>query len=330
MKFRITSLLLLTTLVLVFALFTELKTNLREMLTAAVANIEMRTLRDWSYSGGFSRKLTLGDRGQDVFWLQKALKTDQAIYPEGLETGFLGNATKSALLKFQSQYNLPLTGVLDHDSKMTLNEIFLYELCPKIITEHEKISILTRVDKSTALPINYVPPNLQKLPHHIPKTSAIICLREDVVPYLETMISDAERKGMHLIITSGFRSYRNQDYLFGYWRRLLGIHVENVSAHPGFSEHQLGTTIDLTSLHMRYSGLNQKFADTAEYAWLQKNAHEYGFTMSYPKNKEHITNYSYEPWHWRYVGRDIATKLKKEKRVLSEIDVIPTMRVNLR
>lgn len=344
MKFQNSLLILLIIFISVYSLSYNTEVNLRKIFTAAVANIKINTIRDWSLRGGFARDLTTGDSGQDVLWLQTALKTDKNIYPEGIVTGVFGNLTQKALLKFQEQYNLPMTAIFDNKTRLTLNELFLYELCPKSQDEYSEVSITKIVNKNTPLPKKYVPTNLQKLPEYIPKTSSVICLKKTVIPFLETMLTDSKKANANITISSGFRSIRNQEYLFNHWKKVLGkSSAEKLSAPPGSSEHQLGTTIDLTTNKRNY-GLNTAFAQTTEGIWMLNNAYKYGFIMSYPKNKENITGYSYEPWHWRFVGIGTATILKNKDKTLTEIKIptnittyskpnsinLPALQINLR
>ena len=86
------------------------------------------------------------------------------------------------------------------------------------------------------------------------------------------------------------------------------------------SEHQLGLTVDLTDSSIAYKGVDIKFGESKGGKQLIKNAHKYGFTMSYQKGKENITGYKYELWHWCYVGVDIATFLYNQNKVFSEMD----------
>ena len=89
------------------------------------------------------------------------------------------------------------------------------------------------------------------------------------------------------------------------------------SARPGYSEHQLGTTIDFTSRRAEFD-LTNAFGATPEGQWLDENAVRYGFVMSYPPDKEDITGYVYEPWHFRYVGEEVAAEVRREGITLHE------------
>lgn len=119
------------------------------------------------------------------------------------------------------------------------------------------------------------------------------------------MADAAKESGLTLKITTGYRDYNFQSALYNNYVKIDGVeNADTYSARPGFSEHQLGYSIDLTNAN---NVDFEEFEYTEEYKWLNDNAHKYGFIMRYPKDKEYITGYMFESWHYRYVGVDIAT-----------------------
>lgn len=173
------------------------------------------------------------------------------------------------------------------------------------------------VSKQAGLPASYVPPNLVSLP---PETvfSDNQQLRQEAAEALKAMLNDASKLGFDIRVRSAYRSYEEQDAAYRYWVSVLGEEQANrQSARPGHSEHQLGTTVDLTSASVNFQ-LSQAFGDTAEGRWLQENSFRYGFVLSYPVGKEHITGYIYEPWHFRYIGRDMARAQANSGLTLAE------------
>lgn len=117
------------------------------------------------------------------------------------------------------------------------------------------------------------------------------------------MKSDAASQGISLSLISGYRSYSRQNILYNnYVSRDGKTAADTYSARPGHSEHQTGLAADINSL-------SQSWINTQEGQWLNNNCYKYGFIIRYPKGKETITGYMYEPWHIRYVGVDVATKL---------------------
>lgn len=117
------------------------------------------------------------------------------------------------------------------------------------------------------------------------------------------MKNAAANQGLTLNIISGFRSYSHQNNLYNNYVAKDGkAAADRYSARPGHSEHQTGMAVDINSLY-------SSFENTEEGKWLKDNSYKYGFILRYPKDGEGITGYMYEPWHFRYVGVDLATKL---------------------
>lgn len=128
----------------------------------------------------------------------------------------------------------------------------------------------------------------------------------------------AKEDGIILNIRSGHRSYHTQVSLFNKYAKRDGIEAANTySAKPGFSEHQTGLAYDFTGRNTnRVPGI--WFDNTPEAKWLYENAHEYGFILRYPKNKEHITGYIYESWHYRYIGTEHSKNFNMNDLTLEE------------
>lgn len=111
---------------------------------------------------------------------------------------------------------------------------------------------------------------------------------------------------------SGYRSYNYQVNLYNkYVERDGKKAADTYSARPGFSEHQTGLTSDINQI-------DNSFENTDAFKWLQDNAYKYGFILRFPKDKEDVTGYQYEPWHYRYVGEYVAEKMHDENLTLEE------------
>ena len=133
-------------------------------------------------------------------------------------------------------------------------------------------------------------------------------IKKEVYEKFRSMYNDAKKEGLYLIITSSYRDYNFQKELWDSYANQKGDEwADSVSARAGYSEHQTGYTLDIVT----YKANMSSFEKTDEFKWLQDNAYKYGFILRYPKDKEDITGYSYESWHYRYVGKDVATKIKK-------------------
>lgn len=126
------------------------------------------------------------------------------------------------------------------------------------------------------------------------------------------MIAAAKADGIKLWMTSGYRSYYDQEYIYnGYVKRDGQEEADTYSARPGHSEHQTGLAYDLNDL-------SRDFGETEEGKWVAENCHNYGFIIRYPKDKEEITGYIYEPWHVRYLGVEKATEVYESGLCLEE------------
>jgi D-alanyl-D-alanine carboxypeptidase len=122
----------------------------------------------------------------------------------------------------------------------------------------------------------------------------------------------AAKEGLNIYISSGYRSYNRQVTLYNNYVKSDGVALaDTYSSRPGHSEHQTGLCFDLNTI-------DDSFGNTAESAWLEKHAQEYGFIIRFPKGKESYTGYQYEPWHLRYVGVELATKIYESGLSLEE------------
>ncbi|MEE8346375.1 MAG: M15 family metallopeptidase [Dehalococcoidia bacterium] len=185
--------------------------------------------------------------------------------------------------------------------------------------DEDSPGLLMIVDKEHGLPSAYVPPSLVEIPPEwmAPGLPSRL-LRKEAAEALIVMLRAARAEGHELRASSAYRSYEEQATTFRYWIDQLGEEeARRVSAPPGHSEHQLGTTVDLTSASVGWQ-LEQRFGQTPEGQWLAAHAHEYGFPLSYPQGVEEITGYTYEPWHFRYIGQDQAASWAQSGLTLVE------------
>jgi D-alanyl-D-alanine carboxypeptidase len=163
------------------------------------------------------------------------------------------------------------------------------------------------------LPLRYKPENLAHPTFSKPKVQNPfgLQLREEAAIATVEMASDMSEAGKgQLILNSGFRTYKNQQGLYNRTRDTRGVVVaDKLSARPGHSEHQLGLAADF-SVKGQGCVIMVCFGNTEAGRWLADNAHEYGFILRYPKGYKPITGFQYEPWHFRYVGIELATEMK--------------------
>ena len=129
---------------------------------------------------------------------------------------------------------------------------------------------------------------------------------------LAKMFQAAKAEGISLTVVSGYRSYERQNTLYNNYVARDGVEAaDTYSARPGHSEHQTGLAFDLNSLE-------ESFGETKEGIWLREHCWEYGFIIRYPKGKEDITGYMYEPWHVRYLGEAVAKSVFESGLCLEE------------
>lgn len=152
---------------------------------------------------------------------------------------------------------------------------------------------------------NYLAPNYKDLQFHA-----------SAIKYLEDMFDDAEGDGISLDIVSAYRSFGTQSTIKNTYLTTYGAGANKFVADQGYSEHQLGTTLDLTTEGVP-GGLAINFDQTPAFKWLESNAYKYGFVLSYPKGNVY---YQYEPWHWRFVGIKLATRLHRDGLNFSDMD----------
>jgi D-alanyl-D-alanine carboxypeptidase len=152
----------------------------------------------------------------------------------------------------------------------------------------------------------YSPKNLVRVTKYNPLGRT---LRQDAAEAVVRLGNSMKAAGKGtLVVQSGYRSYSSQQIIHKAQVRALGkTKGEALAARPGYSEHQTGLAVDLAAKGV--STLKISFGKTKAGIWLAENAHRYGFIVRYPKGKTAITGYRYEPWHFRYVGVDVATRM---------------------
>lgn len=176
----------------------------------------------------------------------------------------------------------------------------------------------THITLSYAISRDYVPQDLVSLGDYLPHRVTQgypTQFRAVAAEPLTRMITDMQALGMAPTLISGYRSYSTQALAYQKWLAKHPDRVNALSSPPGHSEHQLGTAVDFGSPEL--AGIvgdadiefHTYFYKTSEGSWLAENAHKYGFTLSYSRADFELTGFFYEPWHFRYVGTEMATEL---------------------
>lgn len=181
------------------------------------------------------------------------------------------------------------------------------------LTSSDGNSLVAVVGKQTTIG-QYAPDDLVELPDYISRKNRMV--RQEAADALELLVQAAQADGVDIDVDSGYRSYQTQHNLFYRYAGNDGVlAAERYSARPGQSEHQLGTAVDFGGTKKNYTSA---YFDTAPGTWLYHNAHNFGFALSYPRDSEEITGYIYEPWHYRYIGVELAQQWKNSELTLIE------------
>ena len=176
-----------------------------------------------------------------------------------------------------------VTGTIDTLQRLSKTD-------PQLLQKYSKIFFLNEY---------YAPARLTEIPSDYRYSDAkVLKFQADVWPHLKQLIDDAKSANVSMFVFSAYRSFNEQSALKKDYKITYGAGTANqFSADQGYSEHQLGTTLDFIAPGL--GGVLDGFDDTKAYSWLQANAYKYGFVLSYPKNN---TFYVFEPWHWRFVA----------------------------
>jgi D-alanyl-D-alanine carboxypeptidase len=193
-------------------------------------------------------------------------------------------------------------------------------------------NILNLVKKGFYLPKDYQPKDLVVPNIPISPECEDAKVREPAAKALEEMATDALQEDYHLVLNSAYRSYdRQQEIYTDFENRYGGQYAAEYVAVPGASEHQTGLGIDLTSQSV-LDGERLVFGDTNEYKWVLKNAYKYGFIVRFTTETAATTGIAHEPWHLRYVGKDVAKEIHDNEWTLEEYclykNVIPKITKN--
>ena len=213
---------------------------------------------------------------------------------------------------------------LDSNSDLYLEDVVIrvnLNLDKKFYTSTTKSSFLNKnyilVNKYIYLPEDYVPDNLVNAKLEYSRDGMMLV--EEALLSFEKMYYAAKKDGYKIRIMSSYRSYQYQVNLYNNYVKKDGVDAaDTYSARPGFSEHQTGLCVDIDDGIINY----QSFEKSRSYIWMKNNSYKYGFIERYPKGKENVTGYSYESWHYRYVGEKIATYIHDNNITFDEYFIL--------
>jgi len=179
---------------------------------------------------------------------------------------------------------------------------------PQLLYKYSKVFFLNE---------NYTPPEVTPIDtKYLYNKDKPLQFHDRAWPFLRNLFNDASQSGIDLLAISAYRSFGTQAALKSTYKVTYGAGTANsFSADQGYSEHQLATTLDFTT--PKVGGTFSGFEKTDAYKWLLANAYKYGFILSYPAGNKF---YVYEPWHWRFVGLDLALKLHNENKNFYDMD----------
>jgi D-alanyl-D-alanine carboxypeptidase len=178
---------------------------------------------------------------------------------------------------------------------------------PELLKKYSKVYFLNE---------NFIPKEFIKIdPKYTFDPTKDYLFYSKIWQFSQDMLTAAENAGAKIKISSAYRSFGTQGGVKSSHVMAYGSGANKFSADQGYSEHQLGTTLDFTTLETGATYLN--FEKTPAYQWLLENAYKYGFILSYPENNAY---YQFEPWHWRFVGRGLAEKLHQEGKNFYDLD----------
>lgn len=228
--------------------------------------------------------------------------------------------TLEAHFKMLSEDNLNLSNALQEATDVADSVKKELKKIDSSVDDLEKLAkidpqLLQKYSKVYFLNEHYIPSGLSTIDSEF-TMGKTVQIHSKVAKHLEKLLEDAADDDLSLRVISGYRSFDTQKDLKSTYSVIYGAGTANTfSADQGYSEHQLGTTVDFTTPTI--AGTATSFDQTPEFAWLQKNANEYGFVLSYPKGNAY---YMYEPWHWRFVSRDLAEELYDMKKGFYDLD----------
>lgn len=225
------------------------------------------------------------------------------------------------LIKTESKI-ITLNKLYQPEGIFSINEIkekddLLSNSCPKPKKQYNDMFLLN-IGQNISFPDKtYIPKDLREIDIEY-STKENICIIKEARDAFELMAKEAKKNNLKLKVSSGFRSYDTQKILFQNDLIKTGKETSISVAKEGYSEHQIGTTVDITGSSINYLSASNNFDNTPEDKWLKENAYLYGFIQSYPKGKEDITGYKYEPWHYRYLGIENAKSITELDTTITE------------
>lgn len=222
------------------------------------------------------------------------------------------NIDYSKASKFKRYVEYAANNVLTKDEIVTYVNIGLDKKFYEEYNDVTEFNNTMLVSKYNKLPDDYVPENLTTIDSEYATNDKQSATKEVVEAFIK-MADDMKEEDLYIIANSSYRDYQAQEDIYtSYEKKYGGKYAMEYAAKAGFSEHQTGLVIDIANKD------HDIFSGTQEFQWLKKNSYKYGFILRYPNNKDNITGYAYEAWHYRYVGVELATKVYESELTYDE------------
>lgn len=266
-----------------------------------------------------------------LFSIKEEVSEDDILLYDRLRTKGYTEAQTISLFEKLVFYEITPLLVFDYQTDLTLyiedceahraeNSADYFNLTNEYRVLYDKIEAIPdvkdyamNVSKTYYLPEDFVPEKL--VPLSLTYASSNVTMENEAAGQFMKMCDALINADLKMYATNAYRSYSYQVELYNDYVADDGKEkADTYVARPGFSEHQTGLTIDVASM----KGGISDFSESKEYPWMSENAHLYGFIQRYPNNKTLITGYREESWHWRYIGVELATKVKESKLTYDE------------
>lgn len=256
--------------------------------------------------------------GEYLYWkldqnnqqLKKQLITLQqqlTIATTTLEQSQSENTTLNQTLKTEQDKNNVFEAKIGEVSTIVNNLQKLAATDPELLKKYSKVYFLSE---------NYIPSQLSSVdPQYLYEKGRPQLIHAGVAPYLQKMLAATDQAGLKIQVISAYRSFYDQESVKAGYKILYGSGANQFSADQGYSEHQLGTAVDFTTVEV--DGNFSLFEKSPAFQWLNDNAYKFGFVLSYPKNNSY---YQFEPWHWRFVGVALANYLHDQNKHFYDLD----------
>lgn len=269
-----------------------------------VVNKEDQALSDL----GYHRSDILTIKTMDQKLINLVLKNDYRSYMVKLisEPYFIRNDLNRYLAFYDQHLDLKSREIVE---KVNTNRDYDYYTDSKSTDMAKGNLVLT--NKYYYLDSSYQPTNLVVINSNYGAGQ----IKKEVYEAYLAMINASKEEHFNFYARSNYRSYTKQLSIYNNYVKQDGQAItDTYSARPGYSEHQTGLAMDIVTKTSNF----ETFVNTKECGWLIANAYQYGFILRYPEDKIDITGYKYEPWHYRYVGIEVATKIHDQKITFDE------------